>query len=311
MVQKMEEEHNVIKIAIVGLDNAGKTTMLETLQKKYHIGDVLKPTKNIDRNIYRLFDQDLTIWDYGGQSEYRQNYLSKPERYLSMIKNLFYVIDIQDQNRFSEAIKYFGEIYNFLKELEEPPIISVFFHKDDPEIAQTAQIIERVNHLRNAIHNIAIEQEIGYFQTSCFDPMTVLSALSLPIIGTSKLYGELSTYFASISMEKNIEMMTAYIDDLFEVGSFRLYRPQQKALTDATVDFYNQFMELDIDEPVNHYKFKGYKFIILSGDLESAKYTLIMAYPDEVKEKSPAEADFTSIRKKTEEILQENQIQFY
>ena len=56
-----------VKLVIAGLDNAGKSTMLLTLQKNYHIGDALAPTKYVKRGLYSLFGKDLAVWDFGGQ----------------------------------------------------------------------------------------------------------------------------------------------------------------------------------------------------------------------------------------------------
>ena len=79
--EPVTKEEHVTKISVLGLENAGKSTMLLTLQRSYHIGDNLIPTKNVARGVYSLFGQELAIWDFGGQAQYRKNYLDKPERF--------------------------------------------------------------------------------------------------------------------------------------------------------------------------------------------------------------------------------------
>jgi GTPase SAR1 family protein len=72
----IEEEIEVespIKLALIGLNNAGKTTLLRTLQHQFKPGENIPPTRNIERNQFELFGQTGSIWDYGGQAQYREN----------------------------------------------------------------------------------------------------------------------------------------------------------------------------------------------------------------------------------------------
>ena len=61
---------SVKKIAICGLANAGKTTLIRTLQHKYHIGESLTPTRGVERNQITLFGQAALIWDLEWQGQY-------------------------------------------------------------------------------------------------------------------------------------------------------------------------------------------------------------------------------------------------
>ena len=109
-------EMDIMKIAIVGLANAGKTSIVKTVRKTYHIGESPAPTKSVQRSIFKIFGDNAIIWDYGGQEEYRASYLDKPERFLSDIRYLFFVIDIQEPNSFDEGLKYFSDVYDFIHE---------------------------------------------------------------------------------------------------------------------------------------------------------------------------------------------------
>ena len=112
-------ENDIMKIAIIGLANAGKTSIVKTVQKTYHIGQTIaspKPTKSVQRSVFKIFGQNAILWDYGGQTEYRQAYLKKPERFLSDIHYLFFVIDVQDPKNFDQSLMYFSDVYDFIHE---------------------------------------------------------------------------------------------------------------------------------------------------------------------------------------------------
>ena len=58
-------ENDIMKIAIIGLANAGKTSLVKTVQKTYHIGQAInspKPTKSVQRSIFKIFGQNAILW---------------------------------------------------------------------------------------------------------------------------------------------------------------------------------------------------------------------------------------------------------
>ena len=73
------------KVIVVGLDNAGKTAILNKFGRKMGIEDLatLAPTKGVDRRNIQMEESDieLFIWDMGGQKQYRDKYLKQPEQY--------------------------------------------------------------------------------------------------------------------------------------------------------------------------------------------------------------------------------------
>ena len=60
-----------------------KTAILSGLGGKLGISELgkLKPTKRIERKRISTTSLDLFIWDFGGQEEYRKDYLAKPEAF--------------------------------------------------------------------------------------------------------------------------------------------------------------------------------------------------------------------------------------
>jgi len=64
----------IVKIPVFGIQNAGKTSLIRSLQQEFSTITKLKPTKGIDRQKLKLLGKDISIWDLGGQARYRDGY---------------------------------------------------------------------------------------------------------------------------------------------------------------------------------------------------------------------------------------------
>ena len=138
-VEKKKKEQ---KIIVIGLNNAGKTAILSKFGDKLGIKDLanLKPTRGIDHQKISTKDMELAIWDFGGQKDYRDKYLRKPEKYFFGIDLVIFVLDIQDTERYHEAIQYFDSIIEIISRLEIQPFCIVFIHKFDPDIRDNTDV---------------------------------------------------------------------------------------------------------------------------------------------------------------------------
>ncbi len=127
------------KIIVLGLNNAGKTSMLESLKGKTKFGDItnLPPTKGVEIQKVEVENFNLMIWDFGGQEFHRQDYLKNPEEYFLHIDLIIYVIDIQDSERYDESLEYFEKILEIIRYFKENPYVLVLLHKSDPDIRQS------------------------------------------------------------------------------------------------------------------------------------------------------------------------------
>ena len=74
---------------------------------------------------------DLIIWDLGGQKDNIDEYLESPEKFFIQIDVLIFVIDSQDDVRYSEAIKYLEDLIKILEFLNESPHFLILLNKAD------------------------------------------------------------------------------------------------------------------------------------------------------------------------------------
>lgn len=165
----MDTSRFQFKCLFVGLDNGGKTSLLLTLEKKFLKILMTKPTKKIAISDFQVLGIPMKIWDMGGQKEYRNEYLSKLH-YFEGTKLLFYVIDIQDQDRLDTAISYFEAIVNNFVYLELSPKILVLLNKFDPDLKEGMQCNKNFYKIRQYLSNNPHTKDISVYQTSIFYP---------------------------------------------------------------------------------------------------------------------------------------------
>ncbi|MGQ4874130.1 MAG: ADP-ribosylation factor-like protein [Promethearchaeia archaeon] len=170
-----------IKILYTGLDNAGKTSFLKAIRRKY--SEIIKtlPTKGVERTEEEIFTEQnsqITIWDLGGQEKYRRKYLEQSKVYLYNVDLLFFFIDVQDHERLEDAIELFKQIIKSLKELEEYPPIIVILNKFDPDLKEDEKILGNLEFLKKGILENSDKFFVKIFQTSIFDQWSLISAYS-------------------------------------------------------------------------------------------------------------------------------------
>ena len=151
IIEKKEQ-----KVIVVGLANAGKTTILTKFGGQFGMKDLtrLKPTKGVERREVKTKNLNLNVWDFGGQQEYRKRYLQEPEKYFFRVDLVIYVIDVQDSESYDESLEYFKNILEYLLRIEEYPYVLIFIHKFDPDLKEENEILLNIEHLKDEIKKI-------------------------------------------------------------------------------------------------------------------------------------------------------------
>ncbi|XP_028428256.1 ADP-ribosylation factor-like protein 11 isoform X1 [Perca flavescens] len=120
------------QVILMGLDSAGKTTLLAHLLT----GQVMETSPTIGFNVGTLnLDKktSLTVWDVGGQKSMRDNW----RHYLDDCQALVFVVDSSDPARLPEAQKVLKKVLSE-KKLEGVPLM-VLANKNDLPNAMTIQ----------------------------------------------------------------------------------------------------------------------------------------------------------------------------
>lgn len=124
-----------MRVVMLGLDAAGKTTILY----KLHIGEVLSTVPTIGFNVEKVVYKNVTftVWDVGGQEKLRPLW----RFYFTNTDALIFVVDSQDRERMALAKAE-------LRAIVEDPLmrgaaVLVFANKQDmPGCASPAEVCE-------------------------------------------------------------------------------------------------------------------------------------------------------------------------
>lgn len=161
------------KIILMGLDNAGKTSILINWEQGPSTDplDMIRPTKLVKTSSINIKGYKCVIWDFGGQSSFRKQYFERINYYFSYADIVLYVIDIQDPERYHEAIRYLLEIMNVIKIQKLIPKFVIFFHKNDPGIVKSEEIIANIKNLTQRIDEIFEKEKFDYkvLKTSIYE----------------------------------------------------------------------------------------------------------------------------------------------
>jgi len=123
------------RILCVGLDAAGKTTILYRLK----LGEVVTtiPTLGFNVETVKFNNISFTVWDLGGQERIRRLW----RHYFEETDGLIFVIDSADRHRLAEAAVSFNGVMS--EEALRDASILIYANKQDlPNAASLSEIAE-------------------------------------------------------------------------------------------------------------------------------------------------------------------------
>jgi len=131
-----------LRILLLGLDSAGKTTILKSLASE----DVshITPTQGFNIKSVQSSNFKLNVWDIGGQRKIRPYW----KNYFENTDILIYVIDSADQKRFEET----GFELSELLEEEKLMGVPVLVYANKQDLLSAASASDIVNGL--GLHSI-------------------------------------------------------------------------------------------------------------------------------------------------------------
>ncbi|KAH7887590.1 ADP-ribosylation factor [Phlebopus sp. FC_14] len=142
-----------MRLLMVGLDAAGKTTILYKLK----LGEIVTTIPTIGFNVETVEYKNIsfTVWDVGGQDKIRPLW----RHYFQNTQGIIFVVDSNDRERVSEARE---ELQRMLNEDElRDALLLVFANKQDlPNAMNAAEITDKLG-LQ------ALRQRTWYIQAAC------------------------------------------------------------------------------------------------------------------------------------------------
>lgn len=141
LLRKLKKSDKELRILLLGLDNAGKTSCLKKMSDE-EISHIM-PTQGFNIKSVQQKGFKLNVWDIGGQKSIRPYW----KNYYENTDALIYVIDSADQKRVEEAG---AELNTLLSEgkLAGIPVL-VFANKQDLAKAMTSKDLAETLQLHN------------------------------------------------------------------------------------------------------------------------------------------------------------------
>ncbi|KRZ34601.1 ADP-ribosylation factor 1-like 2 [Trichinella pseudospiralis] len=142
-----------VRILMVGLDAAGKTTILYKLK----LGEIVTTIPTIGFNVETVEYKNIsfTVWDVGGQDKIRPLW----RHYFQNTQGLIFVVDSNDRERVGEAR---DELIRMLAEDElRDAVLLVFANKQDlPNAMNAAEVTDKLG-----LHTL--RNRSWYIQATC------------------------------------------------------------------------------------------------------------------------------------------------
>ncbi|MCG3252896.1 MAG: GTP-binding protein [Candidatus Heimdallarchaeota archaeon] len=139
-------------IGFVGIDNAGKTTIIDVFTKHKITKTIPTVGVNLEQVTFSEIDFHLNILDMGGQKSFRLLWVD----YLNTVDIVLYVIDASDHERIDESLKEFQNML-ILTEANDIPILVLINKIDLPNTLSALEIgqkFSKIPELNNRDWNI-------------------------------------------------------------------------------------------------------------------------------------------------------------
>ena len=308
--EEQEQKPEPSKLLFTGLDDAGKTSIILSLQREFSKIAVLSPTRGAQRRIFDFLGKEIAEWDLGGQISYRISYLKNPGKFFDGTEIAIYVIDVQNKPRIPEAMSYFKDVIDQFRELEIEPPIYIFLHKFDPALRRGApnEMRDLVIDLKEQVKKATDYKELYFYETSIYDFSSIIRAMSeimLSLYPKSELIEKTIVEFAK---KIDSEGVVVIDDNSLVIGSYYKNDETKHLLSASTPYFltlsdslqYTGVQENRYEDRMILQRFgKNFIFKQISLKKDSTPYYLLLLKDDPVFQKE----DFETFANILKEIL--------
>ena len=129
-----------LELSIVGLANAGKSTLINSIQMGQFDEDII-PTVGVNIRSVKKGKVSLKIWDLGGQRRYRESW----EKYCASSDCIVFVVDAAEEPKNFELARAQLEQLMSWESVEGIPLLVLGNKNDLPNAVGEKEIIEFMN----------------------------------------------------------------------------------------------------------------------------------------------------------------------
>jgi len=153
----------------VGLGGCGKTSLYSVAFTEKSPEDTkgLSPTILYETRRHPFLGLQVGIFDFGGQEQYRKEYMEKPDVFKGT-DILIPIVDLHDPNNFEQAKEYFDGLLDVYRKNNEKPRVFLLLHKYDTEDYQKELLDTNVKKAKEIFIDIFKDYEFDYRLTSIY-----------------------------------------------------------------------------------------------------------------------------------------------
>ncbi|KAK6304452.1 hypothetical protein J4Q44_G00250380 [Coregonus suidteri] len=177
-----------MRILMLGLDAAGKTTILYKLKLGQSVTTIPTVGFNVETVTYK--NVKFNVWDVGGQDKIRPLW----RHYYTGTQGLIFVVDCADRDRIDEARQELHRIIND-REMRDA-IILIFANKQDlPDAMKPHEIQEKLgltrirdrNWIPSNCSSVRVQSDYVVCYTAASDCLKELKRTTAPTTGPARL----------------------------------------------------------------------------------------------------------------------------
>lgn len=159
-----------MKISLVGLGGSGKTSLYSVAfaEKSPQETKALSPTILYETRRHPFLGLQVGIFDFGGQEQYRKEYMEKPDIFKGT-DILIPIVDLHDPKNFEQAKEYFKGLLDIYRKNNERPKVFLFLHKYDSEQYEKELLDTNVKMAKEIFIDMFKDYDFEYMLTSIYD----------------------------------------------------------------------------------------------------------------------------------------------
>ena len=147
----------------------------------------------------------MGIFDFGGQDQFRTEYMAKPEIFRGT-DILIPVVDLHEPQTFEDAKQYFIDLLDLYRKSNEKPRIFLFLHKYDVENYQKELLDTNVKNAKEIFLDLFKDYDFDFMLTSIYEQDKLAKVFRDVLISQ---YAELKTHVEKA--EKQLDEIKAKV----------------------------------------------------------------------------------------------------
>ncbi|MHA1776767.1 MAG: GTPase [Promethearchaeota archaeon] len=233
-------------VAFLGLENAGKTSIIQRIRGDFQPLFANIKTNTVDRYFSEYLGNYLTIWEIPREIFSSHEILSENFSALQNIELVIYIIDIKDSSKFDENLQFLTQIIE-ISDVTTLKSISVLFHKWDnfKNTSHNKLMAKYQSQINLLMNNFGVN--VQFFKTSIYQSFSIISAFSDPLFEEMKFKKPIEILLRNFATNWQINQIYVFTSNFYKLGAVF---NDETSLEDEIINDIFRYLQ-KIDETLN------------------------------------------------------------